>query len=296
MKVYTFPDLRPLEKALLKRLSGGVKHLAAWKNFPNGELFVRVHEVEKRAVVIGRVGPPGDNLARTLLLCDTLRRNGAKRIDLILPYMAYARQDRQRREGDPVSADWMLRLVACLSVDRIVTTDIHSERVLEFTPLPITSISMVPAMADRLRDALHDEAFTVVAPDRGAVSRADSFAATIGGKVGRLWIEKYRDEKGKLTLRRSFGNPIGKTAVIVDDQLDTGATVAQTVKLLKSMGFKRLMLCVVHPVFSGHAAKLVRRLGFDRVFITDTMPFPAGLVGWRNVTLVSAAEALAMAI
>ncbi len=295
MKVYTLPEPRPIERALLKKL-GGTSRLADWKEFPNGELFVRVRDVERRVVVIGRFGPPAENLARTLLLCDTLRRSGAKRIDLVLPYMAYARQDRQRVDGDPVSADWVLRMTASLGVDRIVTTDIHSERVLEFTPMPITSISMVPEMAEQLRPFLGDEPFTVVAPDRGAMGRADAFAARIGGRIGRLWIEKYRDENGRLTIRKAFGHPLGKTAVVVDDQLDTGGTVDQTVRLLKDQGFDRLVLCIVHPVFSNDAAKIVRRIGFKRVLITDTMPFPAGLRGRKEVRVISAADALAAAV
>ena len=269
MKTYILPSPDGFEKRLLKLLSGSAAGAAEWKVFPSGEFHVRVGRPPKRVAVIGRTRPPADNFLRTLLLVDTLRRNGARDITLVLPYFAYARQDRQIRPGDPLSALALLTAFKAAWVRRVVTVDLHSRRVAAASPIPVRSLDVTKLLAGELKGALRWKNFIVMAPDRGAIAKARSFARAVGGRPQIVWADKVRTASGKLVGMRLSASPRGTTAVIVDDLLDTGGTVARAVRLLRGRGVKDLYLCVTHPVFSGAAARLVNRLGFRRIIAAD---------------------------
>jgi len=285
MRAYCLPDPSPMEKRLLKRVSGSMLERAEWKTFPSGEIHVRVGKPPKKVAVIGRTHPPADNFLRTLLLVDSLRRNGASDIVLVLPYFAYARQDRRIRPGDPLSPLAILASFKAVGARRVVTLDLHSRRVADSSPLPITSVSAVRMLAGELKDGLRGREFTVLAPDRGAADRAALFARALGGKPAVIWAEKKRDPSGRLIGMRLNGYPRGGAAVIVDDMLDTGGTVRKAVGLLRRRGVGELYLCVTHPIFSGRAARLIARLGFRRIVAADALPAPAAgrLRGFKTV-------------
>jgi len=296
MKTYLLPEPTAIELKLLALISGSAELSAAWKRFPSGEDHVRVSGVEDRVCVIGRTAPPGDNFFRTVLLVDTLRRSGAKSITVVLPYFAYARQDRQTRDGDPVTAAAITRVLAAAGADRIVTADLHSVRNIESSPIVIDSVSVIPDMAGELKAELAGREFTVVSADHGGQERADRFARALGRSEGAVWIEKDRDERGRVTAKRLVGRLAGDTAVIVDDILDTGGTVGEAVRLLQENGCRRFYLCVVHPVFSGNALRLVKKIGFKKIIISDALPAPRPLPRWRQVATVGAADRLAEAV
>jgi len=287
MKTYALSPLTAFEKKLLKDLSGSASDPAEWKVFPAGEFHVRVGRPPRRVAVIGRTQPPADNFLRTLLLVDTLSRNGAREITLVLPYFAYARQDRQSKLGDPLSAQALLAALKAVGARRIVTVDLHSRRVAAASPLPIRSLDVARLLAGELKKKLRRTVFSVVAPDRGAVARARSFARAIGGRPQVIWGDKVRGASGKVVSMRLSASPRGKTAVIVDDLLDTGGTVARAARLLRSLGVKDLYLCVTHPVFSGAAARLVGRLGFRRIIVADALEAVAArrLSNFRTVSV-----------
>jgi len=296
MRTYLLPEPTAIEADLQRRLSGSAEPTAVWRRFPSGEDHVNVGSVDEQVCVIGRTAPPGDNLFRTMLLLDTLRRNGARYTTLVLPYFAYARQDRPMQAGDPVTAATITRLLAAAGADRIVTADLHSTRNIESNPIPIESISVIPDMAETLRADLADREFTVVSADYGGQARADRFARSLGRETGAVWIEKDRDENGQVTAKRLVGRLAGTSAVIVDDILDTGGTVGEAVRLLREHGCREFYLCIVHPVFSASALRLVKSIKFRKIVISDTCPIPAGLRRLRQVEVLSAASRLAEAV
>jgi len=295
MKTYELPSPTAFENRLLKLLSGSAVGASDWKVFPSGEFHVRVGRPGKKAVVIGRTQPPADNFLRTLLLVDTLRRNGCRDITLLLPYFAYARQDRQIRPGDPLSAQALLTALKAAGVRRIVTVDLHSRRVAAASPIPIRSLEVTRLFAGELKRKLRKTVFSVVAPDRGAVARARSFARAVGGRPQVVWADKVRGVSGKVISMRLSAVPRSQTAVIVDDLLDTGGTVEGAARLLRSLGVKDIYLCVTHPIFSGAAARLVGRLGFRRILVADAYD---GGVAHRlpNFRTVAVGQLLAKAV
>lgn len=297
MITYTLQNpLRPLERALLKRIAGSAQSHTAWKTFPNAEVFVRVAGVKPRVCVIGRTDPPGDHFLKTILLIDTLRRAGARDITLVLPYFAYGRQDRKKNPYDALGAAAVAQALSCAGARRIVTVDLHSNRILRTSPVRIESVSVFPKMATLLRSALRGAEFSIVAPDRGGLARARELAAALGKDGALAWCEKKRIAGNRILIRRVHGDLRGATAVLVDDILDTGKTIQEAVRLLKRKGFTSFYLCVTHPIFSEDAAARIRKLGFTEILISDAIPTSLKAGRIPHLRVVSAVEALADAV
>lgn len=295
MIAYTLPQMKKLEHELLRAISGSDRILAEWKTWPSGEISLHAMGIQDQVCVIGRTEPPAENIVQTTLLMDTLHRSGAKELTLLVPYLAYSRQDRPREVGDPNSAAYLTRLFAALGADRLVTLDLHSDRVVESSHVLIQNVSILPEMAAILGSELADQEYVVVSPDRGGRQRANLFADSMAKRPPVIWVEKERGPAG-VVGKRLMGKVEGDTAVIVDDIVDSGSTVAEAVRLLKDKGIKNLYLCAVHPVFSGRASSLLAKWGFKLVLISDTQEPPAEVTRRKEVRVVKSAPILARAV
>ncbi len=276
MKVYCLPEPTPAERDLINQLGGDSSEAGAhWRVFPNGELFVRVDKPEISTLVIGRTRPPSDDLLRTLLLVDTLQREGARDITVVIPYFGYSRQDRQVAPGDSVASELVLKALAAAGATRVVTVDMHSDRVTSISPIPVTNVPAVEKLAARIRQENLPPGTTILSPDKGGVSRAERFSALLGTNVQVAWMEKKRLESGAVAITQVHGELNGHTAVIVDDIVDTGSTIAQATNLLRDRGYTDIYLAVTHGCFSGVADVVIGDLGFKKIFVTDTVELPA---------------------
>jgi ribose-phosphate pyrophosphokinase len=276
MRTYLLPEPTPFERNLMKRLSGSAKAPADWTVFGNGEAFVRVRDVPKTVAVVGWIAPPYDDLTRTALLVDTLRRSGAKDITLILPYLAYERQDRQIEPGDAFSSACVTTLMAAAGATRILTVDLHSKAAGEASPIPVESVSLLPEMGQKLRRMIGRGDVDVISPDHGGIERAKAFAAAFGAEREPVWIEKERKPSGA-KAKALHGGLKSTVAVIVDDILDSGKTVFEAARLARKAG------------------ALVKRCDFEEIIVSDTMSLSEEAEKLPNLTLLSAVPALAAA-
>jgi ribose-phosphate pyrophosphokinase len=294
MNAYTLSQPPEIECEVV-RLLGSELELAEWKSFPSGELHVCAKNVEEDVIVIGRTYPPGGNLVATLLLLDTLRRNGAREITLILPYYAYGRQDRLEESGECVSGLFVAQQLAAAGASRIITADVHSQRIAEASPIPIVSVDMAPTFAVALASRLPEATCTVVSPDAGGRQRAQALASTLGVS-STAWVEKKRSKDGTAKALSLHGELVGKAAVIVDDMIDTGGTLAEAVRRLRSQGVEELYVCATHAIFSGEAVSRIAALQLQQIMVTDTMPVPVSVRGLKNLKVIPVAGLLADAV
>ncbi len=291
MHLYTLPHPTAFERKLAQVL-GGTKKLAAWKIFPNGENFVLVKNLKPRVAVLGRSHPPGDNFFQTLLLVDTLKRSGAKKIIVWLPYFGYSRQDRQLIKGESVAASCLVNALRTAGATTIITLDLHSSLTANKSPIPLKSISFMSELAQALANDLRGLSYTILSPDRGGTGRAMLFARNLGYSDKVAWIEKNRTAQGTPHALSIHGKLNGETAVLVDDLLDTGRTISEAVKILRRRGFKKFFLCITHPVFSNGAAKLVRSLKFDKILTSNTLPLSYSIRSACRIKVLDATRCL----
>lgn len=294
MRIHTLPEMSSLERRLVRRLSGSTRKDAKWRTFPDNEIAVRVRPTKGHAVVLGKTGPSGDDLLRTLLLIDTAKRVGAECVTLVVPYLSFGRQDRAVGTGDSVAADLVMRLIEGSGATRIVTADLHSARTRGMAAVPIEDVSPVPLFADALRRSV-TSGMTVVAPDNGSKEKARELSDALGlGDI--VWLDKERARSGKTRICGMHGKLKGDSAVLVDDILSTGGTIRDAATYLRKQGVRTLRLCITHPVFCGDAADTIRALRFDGVFLTDTLPLSPQVSRLKNLRILSMSDLLAEAV
>jgi ribose-phosphate pyrophosphokinase len=241
----------------------------AVRRFANGELHVTVPaRVEGRlCVVIGSVSPPAGNLARLTLLAHALRRAGAERITAVLPYLAYARQD-AATFNESLGLAWVGELLRASGVTDVVCVDVHSDRAAVLAGVELVSLSPARLLADALPASWREDV-TFVAPDEGAIDRCAAVAQAAGVEGPIVWLRKRRTPTGVEHLGLA-GSP-GSRAVIVDDILDTGATLASCGRQLRQAGVREIGVIATHGLFTGERWRGLFPEAVQELWITDTV-------------------------
>ena len=259
----------PGYERFVSALARGSSRHAAVKRFPNGELHAGVPEpVEaRRCVVVGSISPPAGNLERFTLVAHALRRTGAGRLTALLPYLAYARQDRAAR-SESLGLAWVGELLRASGVDEVVCVDIHSKRAADVLGLMLTSLSPAGLLASALPPAWRSEV-TFVAPDEGAVDRCSAVARAAGVDRPVVWARKRRTPTGVEHLGL-VGSP-GSRAVVVDDILDTGDTLVSCCRQLREAGVADVGVVATHGLFTGNRWRALLSEGVREIWITDTV-------------------------
>ncbi len=237
--------------------------------FPNRELHVEVPPyVDGRdCVVVGSVWPSGAGLEAVTLVAHTLRRVGATRITALLPYLAYARQDRADRNSS-LGLGWMGALLQASGISEVVCVDVHSGIAGQVGGLPINSLSPAELLAAALLDERRPEV-TFVAPDEGAIERCAAVARAVGSELQVVWARKRRTPTGVEHLGL-VGSP-SEHAVVVDDILDTGATLFSCCRQLRRAGVRRIGVLATHGLFTGERWRSLASEGIERIWISDTV-------------------------
>lgn len=256
-----------------------------YDRFPDGEQFVRViDDVAGERVVIVGATPTDAAHVELLLLQDAIRESGASSIVTVIPYMGYARQDRQFEAGEPVSARAMARAISS-GTDRVLTVNPHEESVCEYFSVPATAVDAASLLADPLPSGLDDP--IVLSPDSGAIELAETVRDAHGtGTVDHF--EKTRHSGTDVTLTPSEVAVAGRDVVIVDDIIATGSTMTEAIETLEERGAQRVFVTCIHPLLAGDARSKLARAGVEAIYGTDTLE--------RSVSVVSAAPAIAEAL
>ncbi len=243
-----------------------------YKNFPDGESYLRLTQSVRGedVVLIQTTYPhPDKRILELLILINTLEDLGAGSVRVVVPYMAYARQDSRFREGEAISINTIFRLIESAGADEFLTVDIHKEFSLGIFGIRAKNIRAAETVADYLRGKELVRPY-VLSPDKGALSIAKSIGERLGAGYGSF--EKTRDRiSGAITVKGERVEAKGRDVVIADDLISTGGTIASTAKILKTEGAKRVIAVCTHPLLVGTALVKMKEAGVDEVIGTDTV-------------------------
>lgn len=246
---------------------------ATVERFPDGELHVTVDErvAGTHVHLVQPTGAPAErHLLELLLLIDACRRAGARAITAVVPYFGYARQDRRTTTGEAVGLRVVVDMLAAAQVDRIVTVDPHAPTLEAIATVPVSQLTAVPRLARELASSLPADP-VLVAPDLGAVKLAERYAAVLDLPVAV--VRKTRLSGMEVQADQVVGAIEGRTPIIVDDMVSTGATIQAAARVLAAAGAREGMLvAATHGVFSGSVADVLDRLPIQRILVTDTLP------------------------
>jgi len=245
----------------------------AFKVFPDGESYIRFNgDVRGSDVVVVQSTPPpqDSNLIRLFLLLDNAKRLGAKRVIAVVPYLAYSRQDKIFLEGEAVSINTIIKLIEASGADYLYTFNIHSIDIMKRFTIPAYNLSAIPVLAERLKHLGFSKAVSV-APDKGAVKLVEEADKVLNGGYG--WLEKHRDRvTGEIRMEAKEIDVKGKDAVVFDDIISTGGTMAEAVKILKELGARRVYVACTHPLMLGNSESKILNNGAEGILGTDTIP------------------------
>jgi len=262
------------------------------KRFPDGEVEVRINEsVRSHDVFLLQsiCYPANDHLMELLLMIDACRRASAGRINAVIPYLGYGRQDRVMYPRTPISAKVVANILTAVGLDRVITIDFHAGQLQGFFDLPVDHLHAAPLLIERLRKLDLPEP-VVVSPDAGGVERAGRFGMGLGGSMAL--IDRRGDKAKSMQL---IGDVRGMDCLIIDDMIDTAGTLTEATDLLITSGARSVRAAVTHPVLSGSAVERINRSKLTEIICTDTIPLPVEKQIDR-ITVVSVAERLATVI
>jgi ribose-phosphate pyrophosphokinase len=240
--------------------------------FSDGEVRVQINESMRGedVFVIQSICPPiNENIMELLLILDAIKRASAGRITAVIPYYAYARQDRKDKPRVPISARLLADLITVAGAQRVVVVDLHSPQIQGFFNIPVDNLHALGVLYDYLRDKVDGET-VVVSPDAGGVERARLLANKIGCPIAIIY--KRRPEPNVAEVLDLIGDVKGKRAIIVDDIIDTAGTVCAASELLLSKGAIRVDVVATHGLLSGPAVERLRKSPIEEVVITNTIP------------------------
>jgi len=244
--------------------------------FPDGEKRVRILDrvVDEDTVVVQSTSTPVDeNYMQLFFIIDALKRGGAKSVTAVVPYFGYQRQDHIFREGEDVSVKMVAGILSRMELKEVVSVDFHSVKIREAFSIPAVELSALPLFAKTIKEKGLDEGAFLVSPDMGGIRRIKILSELLGD-MPYVVIEKNRDLTTGAVSADKFSGQIGKKAIIVDDMISSGGTIAVAADLLKKNGVQELYVFATHAVFSSEAPKVLQASGVNSVYVSDSVFVP----------------------
>ena len=271
----------------------GRAHLA---RFSDGEVWFQIHDNVRGAdvfVVQPTCSPVNENLVELLLMLDAFKRSSASRLTAVLPYYGYARQDRKDKPRVPISAKLVADLLSTAGTDRVLTVDLHAAQIQGFFDVPVDHLFAAPVIIEHVQK-LHLPNLTVISPDAGGVERARAYAKRLDAALAI--VDKRRDQPNVAEVHNVIGDVEGRTALIVDDIVDTAGTLTKVAEAIKAAGAREVLASCTHPVLSGHALERIEKSPLSTLIVTDSLPLTAEKRGCSKIVVLTIAELLARAI
>ncbi|MCP4158059.1 MAG: ribose-phosphate pyrophosphokinase [bacterium] len=265
--------------------------------FSDGEIRFQSHENVRGAdvfIVQSFTKDPNFHIMELLLMADAFKRASARRITAVIPYFAYARQDRKDRPRVPISAKLVADMLETAGFSRVLSIDLHANQIQGFFNIPVDNLMALPIFSKYFTQNLDLENVVVVSPDAGGVERARLFSQKL--QTGLAIADKRRTAPGKAKIMNIIGDVEGKDAIIVDDMIDTAGTLVETVNGLKANGVRRIFAVCSHGLLSGSAVERIAASPLEKVFISDTIPLEGDKLACDKIEALSVSELFAEAI
>jgi ribose-phosphate pyrophosphokinase len=264
--------------------------------FSDGEVQIEIKDnVRSKDVFIiqSTCQPVNDNLVELLLMIDAVKRASARRITAVIPYYGYARQDKKVAPRVPISAKLVADLLTTSGATRVITMDLHAGQIQGFFNIPVDNLFAAPVLLDHIKSHF-DHNLVIVSPDAGGVERARAFAKRLD--AGLAIVDKRRSAPNQAQAMAIIGDVAGKTAIILDDMVDTAGTLTEAVGVLLRSGAKTVHACCAHPVLSGPAVDRIVASGLTSLVATDTIPLSERAAATGKISVLSIAELVGEAI
>ncbi len=270
-KIFSGNANRALSEDICRYL-GAPQGRAPVTRFADGEINVQIDENVRGHdcyVVQPTCRPVNENLMELLIMMDALRRASAGRITAVIPYFGYARADRKTAPRVPISSKLVANLITVSGAHRVITVDLHAAQIQGFFDIPVDHLYAAPILLDYIRKkGLED--LVVVSPDVGGVERARAFAKRLGAHL--VIIDKRRPRPNEASVYNIIGEVDGKTALILDDMVDTAGTLTKVAAKIKAAGARRIFAACSHGVLSGPALDLIEKSDIEEMILTDSIP------------------------
>ncbi|MBN2369242.1 MAG: ribose-phosphate pyrophosphokinase [Vicinamibacteria bacterium] len=294
MKIFTGGAHPSLGRSIARFLGVplGRAHLS---RFGDGEVWFQIQDNVRGAdvfVVQPTCPPVNENLMELLVMLDAFKRASAARITAVVPYYGYGRQDRKDRPRVPISAKLVADLLSTAGTDRVLTMDLHAAQIQGFFNVPVDHLFAAPVVVEYVKK-LKLPRLTVVSPDAGGVERARAYAKRLDATLAI--VDKRRDRPNEAEVHHVIGDVRNRTALIVDDLVDTAGTLVKVTEALHKAGARSVMGSASHAVLSGRAVQLIEQCSLSKLLITDSIPLSAEKRS-RKIVALPIAELLAKAV
>src|SRR5947208_6818272 len=277
---------QPLGKSSLTRFSDGEIQAEIGENVRGRDVFL----------MQSTSTPVNDHLMELLIRIEPARRASAQSITAVVPYFGYARQDRKVAPRTPITARLVADLITSAGADRFVSMDLHAGQIQGFFDMPSDHLYASPVLLEDMKKkyGARTEECVMVSPDAGGVERARAFAKRLGTTLAI--VDKRRPKANVAEVMQIVGDVRGKTAIMLDDMVDTAGTLTLGAKALDESGARRIVAYAVHPVLSGPAVERIQSSGLEEIVVTNTIPAREDALACRKITQLSVAKIFGEAI
>lgn len=253
---------KSLGKATVTKFSDGEISINLWESVRGIDVYI----------VQPTCNPVNNNLMELLIMIDAMKRASAGRINAVIPYYGYARQDRKAKARDPITAKLVANLITAAGADRVVTMDLHANQIQGYFDIPVDHLVGMPILARYFKEKNLSDV-VVVSPDHGSVTRARNMAQYLDCPIAI--VDKRRPEPNKSEIMNIIGNIEGKNCIILDDMIDTAGTITNAANAIKDLGATAVFACATHPVLSGPAVERIENSAIEELVLLNTIPMPA---------------------